>query len=51
MRKIAALLLDSIEVPIEIEEYLEHGQAAHATYDRNSRITETTSLLFVVSLR
>jgi hypothetical protein len=30
-QKIASLLLDSIGVPIEIEEYLEHGQDAHAT--------------------
>jgi hypothetical protein len=27
----APLLLDSIGVPIEIKEYLEHGQDAHAT--------------------
>jgi hypothetical protein len=29
--KIAELLLDSIGVLMEIEEYLEHGQDAHAT--------------------
>jgi hypothetical protein len=30
-QKIASLLFDSIGVPIEIEEYLEHGRAAHDT--------------------